>query len=281
MTKIKTKTKNVTFVSIVKHYMNNHIVSKEYESNVYRIAKRCKYISKDVVNNYLKDRLTKASSITVKSERTMLLTLWNYAYENNLVKFAPKNIVSIKARKTPTKAWTIDECKMLIDKSYEFDNISKRGVPLGCFIRAWLLLGYESGARFGDLLTFTIDNIDSNILRWTMSKTGDPMTKVLSSACVDSINELLSYKSSDDNKILGWLCGKRRAQIIMYDFLKFCNIKGSSKFLRRSGATHIEINQPGMAKFHLGHRSSGLAEKSYIDYGQITTRIPQTPKLVS
>lgn len=36
-----------------------------------------------------------------------------------------------------------------------------------------------------------------------------------------------------------------------------------------------------MAKFHLGHRSSGLAEKSYIDYGQITTRIPQTPQLVS
>lgn len=100
----KTRTKNVTFVSVVKHYMNNHIVSKEYENNVYRIAKRCKYISKDIVNTYLKNRLNKASSITVKSERTVLLTLWNYAYENNLVKFAPKNIVSIKARKAPTKA---------------------------------------------------------------------------------------------------------------------------------------------------------------------------------
>lgn len=171
---------------------------------------------------------------------------------------------------------------MLIDKSYEFSGKSKKGVPLQYFIRAWLLMGYESGARFGDLLSFTTENIDGNILRWTMSKTGDPMTKVLSPACVDSINELLYYKpESDDHRIIGWICKRRQALSIMHNFLKFCNINGSSKFLRRSGATHIEMNQPGMAKFHLGHRSSGLAEKSYIDYGQITTRIPQTPKLVS
>lgn len=93
------------------------------------------------------------------------MTLWNYAYENNLVKFAPKNIVSIKARKAPTKAWTITECKMLIDKSYEFSGKSKKGVPLQYFIRAWLLMDYESGARFGDLLSFTTENIDGNILR--------------------------------------------------------------------------------------------------------------------
>lgn len=277
------KNKNPSFTSIAKHYLNNHIVSKTYEASVHRIAKNCKIISKDNLNNYLKNRLSKVSTITVKTERTILLTLWNYAYENDLISFPPKNIVSIKTKKAPTKAWTIDECKNLISQTYKFSGTTKTGAPLGVFLRAWLLLGYESGARFGDVFSFTTEHIESNILRWTMSKTGDPMTKILSDSCIDSINQLLSYQKLDkkDNRILGWVCGKRRAQLIMQQFLKFCQIGGCSKYLRRSGATHIEINQPGMAKLHLGHRSTGLAEKSYIDYGQIRTRIPQTPQLIS
>lgn len=143
-----------------------------------------------------------------------------------------------------------------------------------------MLLGYESGARRGDIFDFKYSNIDNNILRWTMSKTGDPMTKILSPQTIQAIEDLKKYNINNDDRIIGWVLGKRRSLSVMKKHIISCGLSGTSKYLRRSGATHIEINRPGYAKFHLGHRTSGLAEKNYIDYGQITAQIPQTPILI-
>jgi integrase len=274
-------TKNKTFYSIATQYCDNHVLSDAYQNNVLRTAKKCKYMKADCLNKHLKQRLQSVSTVTVKSERTILLSLWKWAYENNLVKSMPKSIAKIKIARKPTKAWTIDQCRDMIDATFQIKQTNKSGVPLGLFIRTWLLLGYESGARYGDIFSFKYDDIDNNTLRWTMSKTGDPMTKILSDKCIENIFQLKLYNKTSDDRILGWVSGRRMSQRIMNKFLRDCGLVGSSKFLRRSGATHIEMATPGMAKSHLGHRTSGLAEKSYLDFGQIRTKIPQTPQLIT
>jgi len=271
----------MNFIDIANTYLNSRLVSEAYEKNVLRIAKKCGDVSCDNLNTFLKKRSTESSTITVKNERTILLALWKFAYENNLLESMPRNILKIKQRKKPTKAWTIDECKNLIAKTFEKDDLKTRaGVSIGLFLRVWCLMGYESGARLGDVFNFEYSNIDNNILRWTMSKTGDPMTKILTDKLVQYVDDLKHFNKNNDPKILGWVCSKRNAQRIMRKHLEDCDLTGSSKFLRRSGATHIEIDNPGMAKLHLGHRTSGLAEKSYLDYGQITKKTPKVPQII-
>lgn len=287
ITKSRKKTKNKpkkkiivkpTTLSIAKKYIDSKNLSKDYTSNVLSIAKDCKYLESDCINKYLKTRLDKVTTITAKNNRTILLCLYRFAYENDIINYPIKNILKIKVKKAPVKAWTHDDLKFMLKETEKFSNKKTRsGIGWDVFLKCWILLAYESGARFGDVFHFKRENLDNNILRWTMSKTCDPMTKILSESCLKYINILLD--KSDDDTILGYIVKKRQAHRIMRLFIDSCSLEGTSKFLRRSGATHIEQNNPGMAKFHLGHRTNGLAEKHYLDYGQIKRNIPVVPSL--
>jgi hypothetical protein len=86
-------------------------------------------------------------------------------------------------------------------------------------------------------------------------------------------------ENSPDGSVLGWVCGKRWAMRLMKKLLADCNLEGSSKWLRRSSATHVEMKQRGSAKLFLGHRTQGMADKHYIDWGQVGAAHPQPPEL--
>jgi len=272
------KAKRTSALAIAKKYINSKNLSKNYTKNLLSVARDCKHLDSESINKYLKCRLDKVNTVTAKSNRTILLSLYKWAYENNIIKNPIRNVLSIKVKREPVKAWTIDDLKFMIRQTNNFSHKKTRsGVKWNDFLKCWILLAYESGARFGDVFSFKKENIDNNILRFTMSKTGDPMTKILSEECVKYIHKLLD--KSPDETILRYVVKNRQAQRILRLFIDSCSLEGTSKFLRRSGATHIEQNNPGMAKFHLGHRTNGLAEKHYIDYGQITRDIPVVPSL--
>jgi hypothetical protein len=66
----------------------------------------------------------------------------------------------------------------------------------------------------------------------------------------------------------------------MQAYLSSLRLGGSSKWLRRSGATHIEMEHPGKGRLHLGHKTHGLAERCYIDWSQVRRDIPSVPTLL-
>jgi integrase len=151
-------------------------------------------------------------------------------------------------------------------------------VRLGLFLRCWILVCYETGSRFGDCMAFTSEHLQDDALAWTQSKTGDPLTRPLTPACLDAIDKMLA--ASPDGRILGWVCGRRMAMRHMRTLIDSVGIGGSSKFLRRSGATHVEMEQAGAGRLHLGHRSPQLFEQAYCDWSQLRTKTPKTPALV-
>lgn len=269
-----------TFVSVAIDYLSQRSVSRHYSENVTRIATRAGAISTERVNAFLKGRLEQVSTVTAKAERVVLLSLWRAAYEAGKVNDPPRGVLRIKAKRPPTRAWTVEEMRRAIAKTDEVRGRTLRnGADLGAFLKCWLLLGYESGARRGDIFSFTGQHLDGDVLRWTMAKTGDPMTKHLSPACLRACREML--EQSPDGSILAWVVQRRRAAILLKEHLDRCGMAGSSKFLRRSGATHIEIESPGLATRHLGHRTAALASQAYLDWGQIRKCSPQTPVLVA
>lgn len=269
-----------TFAAIAERYLMQRVVTATYAANVRRIAKRCGSVSVERVNAFLRSRIDQAAGTTIRAERSILLTLYKYAYETKLIRVAPRGVMKIKAKRAPTRAWTVEQLKAAVAATSAKDGVILRsGASLGQFLRAWMLLGYECGSRFGDLWSMTADNLDGDAISWTQSKTGDPIVRTLSPACLEAVHSLLK-KSPPGGQILGWVCRKRQAMRLMREHLDECGIGGSSKWLRRSGATHIEIEQPGKARLHLGHRTPGLAESNYLDWTQIRKNAPRTPALM-
>lgn len=267
-----------TLLEITSHYLSSRAVCEDYAKHVTRIAERCGDVGTAHVNGYLKKRLEKVSSITVKNERTILLFLWRFAYENELLDLPPRGVLRIKASRAPTRAWTQEQCRSLAANTSTLTGTLRSGAPLGLFMRTWILLGYQSGSRRGDLWAMKGSHFEGNILRWTQHKTGDPLHKKLTPACMEAVNEML--RLAPDGTVLGWACRKRQAMRLMKTYLMSQGLPGTSKWLRRSGATHIEIDQPGKARLHLGHRSVQLAAQSYIDWSQVNQNAPETPLLI-
>jgi integrase len=267
------------FASLAESYLSSRIVSKEHAANVRRVAGLCGNVSAARVNEYLRSRLENHASVTVRSERTILLSLWKFAWDADVVDVAPKGVVKIKSAKKPTKAWTVEQLRQSIAHCDNYGEKRLRsGVRMKDFMVAWILLGYETGARWGDIFAFSKANIDGDSIRWTQHKTGDPLVKLLSNACQEAAERVLS--KSPDGRIVGWVCGKRMAMRHMRKHLDGCGLDGSSKWLRRSGATHCEIAKAGSGRLHLGHRSVGLFETAYADWSQIRKNTPVTPELI-
>lgn len=268
------------FSAVATRYLSQRSVCEAYDKHVRKLADAANgTITADRINAYLRKRLDQVSTATVKNERTILLSLVKFAYDNGLLKQPVRGVMRVKVRRPATKAWTVDEVKASLAKTADYTGQQLRsGAPVGLWLRTWLLLGYEAGSRFGDLWSFTGEHLDGDVLRWTQAKTGDPIVRLLSPACVQSCRAML--ERSPDGRILGWACKRRQAMRRMREHLDACGIGGTSKWLRRSGATHIEIAAPGMARRHLGHRTPGLAETNYLDWGQIRANAPTTPQLL-
>ena len=269
----------MTFPKLAEAYLAERIVSAHYAANMRRVAGRCPTITVEAVNRYLRRRSDERASGTVKFERAILLILWKWGYESGRLKAMPRGILRVKARRAPTRAWTLEQLREVLAATKPLDGRPMRsGARLGVFLRAWALLGYESGGRFSDLMRFTSANVDGDAISWTQAKTGDPIVRTLSAACLAAVRAML--EQSPDGRILGWACDRRQAMRLMRQHLDRWGVGGSSKWLRRSGATHIEINEPGKARHHLGHRTPGLAESNYIDWTQVRRNAPKTPELV-
>lgn len=265
-------------LSIARRYLAARKTTASHEANILRVAGRCRQVTAERVNLYLRTRLDSVSSNTVRHERSMILSIWRWAYDESIVDTAPRGIMRVKSVRKPTRAWTTTQCRLLVEGTRNRKGRLRSGVSLSLFLRAWILLGYEAGARRGDLFSLRAEHLDGDSLRWTQSKTGDPIAKVLSPACVEAVKTMLML--SRDGTILGWACGKRQSMRVMKDHILACGLDGTSKWLRRSGATHCEMAQPGAGRLHLGHRSPALFDQAYADWTQLRTKTPKTPSLV-
>lgn len=268
----------MTFPKLAEMYLAERIVSGHYAANVRRVAGKCPTITVEAVNRYLRRRSDERASGTVKFERALILILWKWGYETGKLPAMPRGILKVKARRAPTRAWTVEQLRAVLAATKPLDGRAMRsGARVGVFLRAWALLGYETGGRFSDLMGFKAGNLDGDAVSWTQSKTGDPIVRTLSPACLAAVRAMLA--ESPDGRLIGWACDRRQAMRLMREHLDAVGVGGSSKWLRRSGATHIEIEQPGKAKHHLGHRTPGLAETNYIDWSQVRANAPRTPEL--
>jgi integrase len=141
------------------------------------------------------------------------------------------------------------------------------------WLPAWILIGYDTGLRFGDILGLTRSNIRNGSVCCTANKTGKSLVRKLSSDATAAA--LVLIKTSNDGSLFSGILTRRRAFVSWNHFLKRHHLRGSSKWLRRSCATYLDLNTPGSATNYLQHSSPALAMRHYID--QSLGAVPEGP----
>lgn len=259
-------------------YLEGRVVHREYRRGLISLAGKVPELSAQSINSYLRARSASVSKSTVANERRMLLTLWRWGWEEGLLTEAPRGVMRVKAPLEPVRAWTISDVSGLVKSAEQFFGKRLRnGADLGIFLQTWIVLAYETGARYGDIFSWKRDNFRNGSVGWVTSKTGVVCVRALSDRAQGLVEKML--EQSPDGRVVGWVCCRRQSFKFLRRLISSSVGAGSGRWLRRSAATHVEMSNPGKAQWFLAHKTPGLAVRHYLDQSQLASTSCRPPPL--
>ena len=177
----------------------------------------------------------------------------------------------------PPVAWSDEELERLLKAASGMTRTLISGCPASLFFKAWILVGFTTCLRFSDLHGLRVNQLRGNRLYVVQSKTSQPITKVLPDEVVALLRQLAEHPKGDGTFFL-WALKEHWLRVWFRRLCKQAGLEGSSKWLRRTGATACEAESPGSASRALGHKSPELAMKFYVDASLLPNSSP-VPKL--
>jgi integrase len=239
---------------------------------VRRLPWQAESLSPDLIDAYLTSALHTLSPATVAKHRRMLSALLKFAAQEGLVN---KSTVErpIRRVKTPHPcpvAWTQQEIVQLIRAAETFPG-GTRHCEYRLLLPAWIRMAYITGLRPCDLLAVTHASIRGSRIALRQQKTGYPHVVMLDDATLKAIAAL----PKNGPEIFGSLISGVQVVRAMKRLVKFCRLEGSTKYLRRSGATYCEARGRDASQY-LGHRSPGM-KVHYVDRLLLSEERDETP----
>lgn len=234
-------------------------------------------LSDELLNRWLVARQEQGlSPDTVAADRVKALTLWRSAAQAGLCQ-PPGKIRRIKRPQKIPRAFTLDDVRQLLAAADKLQGTIQlkiegkwwdSGVSRRLYWLAWIRAAYDSALRRSDLLA-----IERNWIRPTDSggavslvqhKTGKVIVKRFRDTTMRAIDDLCAGRKTGPI----W-CGYPSRRVWCQAFKRLCKragVDGSGKWLRRSSASYV-AREHGRdeAKRHLGHKSDGVVDASYLD----------------
>jgi len=215
----------------------------------------------DLVNRWLASLLDDGlARPSVKGHRGNLLSLWRCAFERELVRLPPRRVRKIKCPRTLPEAWEIQQLQSLLTEAEKMPGCF-RYVPLSWaeYLRALILVAWDSGLRLGDLLTLRFDQVGTDgslIVR--QNKTGESILRKLRPETMAAVQ---ATERARRELIFGFV-HSRQVMTVFKRLVKLAGLRGGTRKIRKSGASHVPREE---AKDYLGHLSDHLARRHYID----------------
>jgi integrase len=216
--------------------------------------------------------------VTVRGYSGAVLALWRAAYELHFIETRPGRIRKIRHKAAAPRCWTASQLLQVVDA---FRNLQGQmqcdpSIRRSTFWSAFVMVGYYSALRFGDLVSLRWDQVQEGRIVLTMSKTGDQITCPLPPDASEAVKKL---RGGGRELVFGQLMNIKNTQLFFRRVMKAQGLPGSIKWLRRTSATLLERELPGTAKAHLGHRTHGLAYKHYVDPRLLQEKKPIPPTI--
>lgn len=223
-----------------------------------RLPWRADQLTPDRIDAYLTDALHHLAPSTVYNHRRMLGRLLRFAADEKLVDASIVRPLRRVKRLPPCPvAWSHSEIRSLLAAAAKLRGGMK--CPHSVLIRAWLLVAYSTGLRTDNLLRIRHDQIRGQRLLVRQVKTGEPLVCHLDRNAMEAIAGL----PRRGPRIFGDLICRDKLFAQMRKLCRQAQLQGSTKFLRRSGATYAELAGKNTSG-HLGHRTPGM-KVYYVD----------------
>lgn len=232
-----------------------------------------KHFESVAVNRYLRDRAETLSPWTLKQRRISLLVLWKFGNEVEMISRVPRRIRPIKCPPLVIHTWTPDDVRQLLqtaesmDDCFQFSRNMEDWQPIqrGLFFSALIRVAWDTGLRVSDVLTLRWPDVESASGRLLIiqQKTNHPVRVQLTDSTMQALQTLVRHHGR-----IVCFPAIMRQEHLSREFTKLvarAGLKGNLTTLRKSSATHIEQQAPGLGWVHLGHKSPETTRRWYID----------------
>lgn len=204
---------------------------------------------------------------TLNRRRGDLLTLVRFAHETwpDRVPNPPLKLVKFREPRRAPEAWTLVEGRQILDAAANYRSLP--GFP-SCRWPALMLVLYDTAFRIRAALAIKTADWRGDMLlaRAEHQKTATDEWRQLHA---DTIGALKATFPPDRPLLFGWPYGmtafwRHWRAIVASAGLPTGRRNGPQRW-RRMSASYLEAVCPGAAMQHLGHRTPGLAQRTYID----------------
>lgn len=252
----------MTLIELARTYIQRVGGSAGYLEQMEVLVRRLPWTVADLrperIDAYLTEALAHLSPSTVANHRRMLGTLMRFAASEGLVdRSIPRPLRRVKRPPPAPRAWSHAEIIQLLETCKQLPG--GRKCRHATLLRAWILVAYSTGLRLCDLLAIRWDQMRGQRILVRQHKTGQPHCVYVD----DNAMEALKFLPKNGPRIFGDLICRDKLLAQMRLLVKLSGIPGSTKFLRRSGATYCEISGKD-ARTHLGHKTAAM-KVHYLD----------------
>lgn len=252
----------MTLIELARTYVQRVGGSAGYLEQMEVLVRRLPWTVADLrperIDAYLTEALNHRSPSTVANHRRMLGTLMRFAASEGLVdRSIPRPLRRVKRPPPAPRAWSHAEIRQLLDACQKLPGGKK--CKHAVLMRAWILVAYSTGLRLSDLLQIRYDQMRGQRILVRQHKTGNPHCVYVDQNAMDA----LKFLPKLGPRIFGDLICRDKLLAQMRLLVKLAGLPGSTKFLRRSGATYCEISGKD-SRVHLGHKTSGM-KVHYVD----------------
>jgi len=273
----------MNLTELATRYVNRVGGSPAYARQYHIMTKRINWdvsqLSADRIDDYLTSALDHLSASTVARHRRMLACLFRFAAQERLLnkRTVLRPLRRVKVPPPNPRAWSHADIRSLLAIAAQLPG-GTRHCAYATLMPAWILTAYSTGLRRSDLLSLRHDAIRGSKAAIRQDKTGYPHVVLLDAACLAAIRQLPRIGPC----VFGGLISAVQVLRVMRKIVKRAGLEGSTKWLRRSGATYCEA--AGFdASGHLGHRSPGM-KAYYVDrllLAEIRPDQPRVPPVLS
>lgn len=233
-------------------------------------------LTPELIDTYLDSALKHLAPSTVHNHRRMLGTLMRFAAQEGHV---DKSILRpLRRVKRPQPCPVALDHQQLAHWIRTADTMpgGTRTCRYKILLPAWILTAYSTGLRTGDLLAIRWDQIRGHRLLLSQHKTSEPHVCWLDDLALRAIHLLPRLGP----RIFGDVTNQDRILHAMRRLVKYSEQQGTTRWIRRSGATYSEAAGRDSSRF-LGHKDPGM-KKHYIDrllLSELTDATPQAPPI--
>lgn len=252
----------MTIIELARIYCNRVGGSAGYLEQLEVLCRRLPWAADELtperIDSYLTKALTHLAASTVYNHRRMLGRLLAFAAAEKLVDASIVRPLRRVKRVPPSpQAWSHSEIRRLLAACGKLPG--GRKCKHAALLRAWLLVAYSTGLRTDNLLKIRHDQIRGQRLLVRQIKTAEPIVCYLDANAVEAMKALPVLGP----RIFGDLICRDKLFRQMRRLTALAGMPGSTKFLRRSGATYAEIDGKNTSG-HLGHKTPGM-KIHYVD----------------